>query len=168
MFRFAGFRVASRAALVLRIVCSAAASTAQDPDPHSPIRLDLHVGSVAYVISATGTCLSQPHGTLYEVPAAQWNARHRDGQRYVNLAFWRVRPGGEMFNLGVMLGPTLHRVSTVRMQGKGEPHGSGRVTLVLKDGGGTFQLDATADTGTRITGTITCGTFARPVEDNGD
>lgn len=168
MSTFTGFRGASRVALAFGIVFAAITSNAaQDPDPQSPIQLDLRVGSVAYQLSATGTCLAQPHGTLYEVPAAQWNARHRDGQRYVNLAFWRVRPGGDMFTLGVMIGPTLHRVSTVRVQGKGGAHGSGSVTLVLKGSGGAFQLDATADTGVRITGTITCGAFTRPVEDNG-
>jgi hypothetical protein len=159
---------ASRALVVVAILLSAAASRAQDPDPQSAIQLDLRIGGVAYAISARGTCLAQPHGSLYDVPASQWTARHRDGQRYANLAFWRLASGGDMFNLGVLLGPTLHRVSTVKVQGKGDPHGSGRVTLALKDGGGTFLVDALADTGVRVTGSIACGAFTRPVEDNGD
>ena len=160
--------LAPRALVVVAAVLSAAAPRAQDPDPQSAIELDLRVGAVPYAISARGTCIAQPHGTLYEVPAAQWNARHRDGQRYANLAFWRLAGGGDMFNLGVLLGPTLHRISTVKVLGKGDPHGSGRVTLSLKDGGGTFLVDALADTGARVTGTITCAAFTRPVEDNGD
>jgi hypothetical protein len=155
------------ATLLIGILLATAAPHAQDPDPQSAIRIDLRVGGVPYVVSGRGTCLAQPHGTLYDVPAAQWNARHRDGQRHANLAFWRVRNAGEMFNLGVMIGPTLHRVSTVTVQGKGDPHGRGRVALGPKGSGGTFTIDATADTGAAITGTITCGTFTRPVEDNG-
>jgi hypothetical protein len=153
--------------LLIAMLLAVGGVYAQDPDPQSAIQVNLRVGAVPYVVSARGTCLAQPHGTLYDAPAGQWNARHRDGQRYANLAFWRVRNTGDMFNLGVMIGPTLHRVSTVTVRGKGDPHGSGRVTLTPAGTGGTFTIDATADTGTHITGTITCGTFTRPVEDNG-
>lgn len=156
-----------RAMLLIAMLVAVAGPYAQGPDPQSAIQIDLRVGGVPYAVSARGTCLAQPHGTLYDVPAAQWNARHRDGQRYANLAFWRVRTSGDMFNLGVMVGPTLHRVSTVAVRGKGDPHGRGRVTLAPNGSGGTFTIDATADTGTPITGTITCGTFTRPVEENG-
>lgn len=153
--------------LLAALVAAAATPHAQDPDPQSAIQINLRIGATPYVVSARGTCLAQPHGTLYDAPAAQWNARHRDGQRYANLAFWRVEGGGEMFNLGVLLGPAMHRVSTVKVQGKGDAHGRGRVTLTESGGGGTFTVDATADTGARVTGTIACGAFTRPVEDNG-
>ena len=156
-----------RIIFLLALLAAAAAPHAQDPDPQSAIQLDLRIGATPYVVSARGTCLAQPHGTLYDVPAAQWNARHRDDGRYANLAFWRVQNGGDMFNLGVLLGSTMHRISTVKVQGKGEAHGTGRVTLTPNGSGGIFTIDATADTGARITGTITCGAFARPVEDNG-
>ena len=156
-----------RLVLLLAALAAAAVAPAQDPDPQSAIQLHLRVGSTPYVVSARGTCLSQPYGTLYDVPAAQWSARHRDDQRYANLAFWRVRNAGDMFNLGVLLGPTLHRISTVKVSGKGEPHGTGRVTFTPSGSGGTFAIDATADTGAHITGTITCAAFAKPVEDNG-
>jgi hypothetical protein len=156
-----------RAILLIFLVCAAAIPRAQDPDPQGPIQLDLRVGGTPYVIAARGTCLAQPHGTLYEVPARQWNARHRDAQRYANLAFWRIDGVGDQFNLGVMVGPTLHRVSTVQVKGKGTRQGGGTVTMARKGQGGTFTIDATADTGTRITGTITCGAFTAPVEDNG-
>jgi hypothetical protein len=156
-----------RAILLMFLACAAAVPHAQDPDPQGPIQLDLRVDGNPYVISARGTCLAQPHGTLYEVPARQWNARHRDGQRYVNLAFWRVDGAGDQFNLGVMVGPTLHRVSTVHVKGRGARQGSGTVTMAPRGPGGTFTIDATADTGTRITGTITCGAFTKPAEDNG-
>jgi hypothetical protein len=153
--------------LVVGLLAVAPALFAQDPDPQSAIQLDLRIGSTPYVVSARGTCLAQPHGTLYDVSAAQWSARHRDDQRYANLAFWRVRNSGDMFNLGVLLGSTMHRISTVKVQGHGETHGTGRVTFTPNGGGGSFAIDATADTGARITGTITCGAFAKPVEDNG-
>jgi hypothetical protein len=156
-----------RPMLLVAMLAATAAVRAQDPDPQSAIQLDLRIGGTPYAVSARGTCLAQPHGSLYDVPAAQWSARHRDDQRYVNLAFWRVSKVGEMFNLGVLVGTTMHRVSTVKVQGKGDPHGAGRVTLTPNGAGGSFSIDATADTGARITGTITCGAFARPVEDNG-
>jgi hypothetical protein len=156
-----------RIILSLAILSAAAVPYAQDPDPQSAIHVELRIGNTPYVISGRGTCLSQPHGTLYDVPAAQWNARHRDDHRYANLAFWRLGSGGDMFNLGVLLGSTMHRISTVKVQGTGDAHGAGRVTFTPNGGGGTFAIDATADTGARITGTITCGAFAKPVEDNG-
>jgi hypothetical protein len=153
--------------LVAALLAAAPSSFAQDPDPQSAIQLDLRIGSTPYVVSARGTCLAQPHGTLYDVPAEQWSARHRDAQRYANLSFWRVRNSGDMFNLGVLLGSTLHRISTVKVPGHGDTHGAGRVTFTLNGSGGAFVIDATADTGARITGTITCGAFVKPVEDNG-
>lgn len=153
--------------LVVAVVVSAAITHAQDPDAQSPLQIDLKVGGAAYAVSSQGTCLAQPYGTLYEVPAQQWSARHRDGGRYANLAFWRVQKAGDLFNLGVLIGPTLHKVSTVKVAGKGEPHGQGTVTFAPKGAGGTFTIDATADTGARITGTITCGAFTKPAEDNG-
>jgi hypothetical protein len=153
--------------ILLAFLCAAAVSRAQDPNPEGPIQIDLRVAGTPYVVSSRGTCLAQPHGTLYEVPAAQWNARHRDPERYANLAFWRVKDVGDQFNLGVMVGPTLHRVSTVAVKGRGTRHGAGSVTLAPKGTGGMFTIDVTADTGARIAGTITCGTFAAPVEDNG-
>jgi hypothetical protein len=156
-----------RLMLLAALAVSAAAPLTQGRDPQSSIQLDLKIGTASYAASTQGTCLAQPHGTLYEVPAQQWNARHRDGGRYANLAFWRVQKSGDMFNLGVLIGPTLHKVSTVRVQGKGDPHGQGTVTFAPKGAGGTFTIDATADTGVRITGTITCAAFARPLEENG-
>ena len=156
-----------RTILIAFLVCAAAMPQAQDPEPQGPIQLDLRVGGTPYVVSATGTCLAQPHGTLYEVPARQWNARHRDTQRHANLAFWRIDGVGDQFTLGVMVGPTLHRVSTVQVRGKGTQQGRGTVTMAPAGSGGTFTIDATADTGSRITGTITCDRFTAPVEDNG-
>lgn len=153
--------------LLIAILLAAAVPHAQDPDPQSAIQVDLRVGGTPYVVAARGTCLSQPDGSLYDVPAAQWSARHRDAQRYANLSFWRVQGRGDMFNLGVLLGPTLHRISTVTIDGKGDAQGSGRVGFAPRPSGGVFTIDATADTGARVTGTITCGGFARPVEDNG-
>ena len=153
--------------LVVALLAAVAVPHAQDPDPQSAIQLDLRVGAIPYAVSSRGTCLTQPHGSLYDLPAAQWSARHRDDQRYANLAFWRVHGSGDMFNLGLLLGSTMHRVSTVKVKGQGEPHGTGRVTFAPNGRGGTFTIDATADTGARVTGTITCGAFASPVEDNG-
>jgi hypothetical protein len=53
------------------------------------------------------------------------------------------------------------------VKGKGAVQGSGTVTMAPKGPGGTFTVDATADTGARITGTITCVAFTQPMEDNG-
>ena len=153
--------------LLVALLLAAAVPHAQDPNPQSAIQLALKIGAEPYTVSALGTCLAQPHGTLYEVPAQQWNARHRDDGRYVNLAFWRVQNEGDMFNLGVLVGPRMHKVSTVTVRGKGSVQGQGTVRFTSAGAGGTFTIDAIADTGVKITGTITCGAFARPVEDNG-
>jgi hypothetical protein len=156
-----------RLILLISIAAAVAVPHAQDPNLEGAIQIDLRVADTRYVVSGRGTCLTQPHGTLHEVPAAQWNARHRDPQRYANLAFWRVQGVGDQFNLGIMVGPTLHRVSTVSVNGKGSRQGGGSVRMARSGAGGTFTIDATADTGARISGTITCSAFAAPVEDNG-
>jgi hypothetical protein len=156
-----------RLILIISIAAAVTVPHAQDPNPEGALQIDLRVAGTPYVVSGRGTCLAQPHGTLYEVPAAQWNARHRDPQRYANLAFWRVQGIGDQFNLGIMVGPTLHRVSTVSVNGKGSRQGRGSVSMARRGAGGTFTIDATADTGAHISGTITCSAFAAPVEDNG-
>jgi hypothetical protein len=71
-----------------------------------------------------------------------------------------------MITLLVWLGDQTHRVSTVKIAGNGVIRGSGTIRLTPASAGGTFTIDATADTGARIRGTIFCSGFTKP-EENG-
>jgi hypothetical protein len=61
-----------------------------------------------------------------------------------------------------------HRVSTVKVGQQGSVQGSGTATIARSGAGGTFTLDATADSGRRITGTIACTAFTEPIAEGGD
>ncbi len=90
------------------------------------------------------TCGSAAHPTSSQRAARAWpsrtarctTCRPRSGARGTAttsaMRTWRSgasRNSGDMFNLGVLLGSTMHRISTVKVQGKGDAHGAGRVTL---------------------------------------
>jgi hypothetical protein len=141
---------------------------AQDREPQVPLQIALNVGTTQVSFKGNGTCIAVSGGSLYDVPAAQWSARQRTASGSVNLALWRLaKGGGDMFNLTLVVGPTMHQVSTVSVKGKGTVRGRGRVTFLKIGTGGTFTIDATADTGARISGTITCSAFTAPAEENG-
>lgn len=118
------------------------------------------MSSAAYYLTFTD------QGALYERPASSWTATIEGGDRYVNFASWRASPDGEMMNLGVLIGNTMHKVSTVKVGPQGKPLGSGQWTFAKNGNGGTFTITATADTGAKIAGRVTCSAFGTP-EDNG-
>jgi hypothetical protein len=131
-----------------------------------PMDVALQVNGTPLTLSGKGDCTFTDQGTLYEHPALSWTATIESGGRYVNFASWRVRPDGEMMNLGVLIGKTMHKVSTVKVGVQGTPVGSGQWTFTKNGNGGTFTIDATADTGAKISGRVTCSAFGKP-EDNG-
>jgi hypothetical protein len=131
-----------------------------------PMEVALQVNGTTVALSGKGECTFTDAGTLYERPASSWTATIESGERYVNFASWRVTPGGEMMNLGVLIGNTMHKVSTVKVGAQGTPLGAGQWTFTRTGAGGTFTISATADTGAKISGRVTCSAFGKP-EDNG-
>jgi hypothetical protein len=124
------------------------------------------VGGKSFDISGPGECTHTGDGSIYDVPAAIWSVRQSADNRSLNVAVFRLKSGGDMITLIVSLGDKTHRISTVKIAGSGAARGSGTVRVTAASAGGTFTIDATADTGARISGTIICSGFTGP-EENG-
>jgi hypothetical protein len=72
-----------------------------------------------------------------------------------------------MFSLAVTSGGRTHRVNTVQVGPPANRRGSGTAKVDVRGKGGQFTVNAVADTGTTIIGTIACSAFVHP-EENGD
>ena len=137
-------------------------------EPALPMKIDLQVGGEKYAFSGPGVCQSSSDASIYELAAAMYAVRQNGEGRSVNLTLWRPKTGApDMLTLGVSLGSRSYRVSTVKVGRNGEVRGSGGASFAKTGAGGTFTLDATAEGGTKITGTITCERFAGIVAEGG-
>lgn len=131
------------------------------------VAVDLQVNGSPIAFTAPGECTFTDQGSIYEKPSLSWTATAKSGTRYVNYANWRLKSSGaDMMNVTLMLGNNEHRVSTVKVDAQGQPRGAGTSTFAKNGQGGIFTIDATADSGAKISGRITCSAFAKP-EDNG-
>jgi len=128
----------------------------------------LQVGGHPLAISGAGDCIFSDTSAIYDVAATQWGALLDEPGRHVHFTMWRLHRGGpDMLTLSIVLGGTTHRVNTTRIGDKTAGlHGSGTSTFIRSGTGGLFTIDATADTGAKISGRITCSGFSKP-EDNG-
>jgi hypothetical protein len=131
------------------------------PARQAPISLQvaLSVGGASYAFTGAGECTHVPAGSIYNASAAIWNARQQNNDRNVNFTLFRLKSGGDMFALLIGMGGKVHQVKTVKVGQKGDLRGSGKVTFLPSGSGGSFTLDATADTGAKIVGKITCSAF---------
>ncbi len=131
----------------------------------------LTVGGVPYTAKAAGECNYSTESTIFEAPATMWAARQHDGNRNLNFTLWRLKKGGEqggdMLTLFVTVGNKTHRVNTVKVGSHADVRGLGQARFEKSGAGGIFTIDATADTGAKITGRTTCSGFSKP-EDNGE
>jgi hypothetical protein len=157
-----------RGGLAAMIVASNVALVPVQAARGPAVEVALQVGATAYNAKGPGECNFTDGATIFEAPATQWAARQEDGQRNVNFTLWRLRKGGpDMLTLFVTVAGKMHRVNTVKIGDKGPGlRGSGTATFEKIGAGGVFTLDATADTGAKIGGRITCSGFTKP-EDNG-
>ena len=127
--------------------------------------------SKQYLEDLTGkaACTREPKGYIYGTPAQLWMVVHNEGQASLSLTFWRPASGApDMFNLGASLGAKSHVVTTTKGPAGGRVQGSGQVKLVVGGKGGTFTIDATTATGSRITGTVKCDAFPARTEVGGN
>ena len=130
------------------------------------LQVDLKVGGAAYAVTGNGECHATDDASIFNVPAALKSARHSDATRNLTFTFWRLAKGGDMITLDVSVGGKRHRVNTLTVAPAPDRRGSGAATFRARGSGGVFSVDATADTGARVTGQITCSAFAKP-EENG-
>jgi len=141
---------------------------AQTPAKPAPITIDvaLQVNGAPYAAKGAGECIFSDKSSLYDVSGSQWGARHRDASRSLNFSLWRLSKGGDMITLAVDLAGKTHTVNTVSVGPASNRKGSGRATFEKRGAGGLFTIDAVADTGAKISGTIACSGFVPP-DDNG-
>jgi len=111
----------------------------------------LQIGSQKYAASGQGECKSAPRASIYGVPAALYSVSHRSGKDSLDLTLWRPAGGKpDMLSLSIASGGKRYLVDTVR-----EKKGSGGAKL----DGRTFVVDATAQSGEKISGKIQCRAF---------
>jgi len=137
------------------------------PDPKVSVTIRLAVGAARYDSTGQGVCLEVPDGGIYEAPAALYSVRQTTDKQRLNMTLYRLKKGGDMLTLNVTLGKDTHSISTLKVGENGVPVGSGTAKLERSGAGGTLTIDATDAKGVKITGTITCAAFNRPLESNG-
>lgn len=121
-----------------------------------PIEVALKSGAGAFNAKGQGACTHAPQASIYNVLSEMWSARHEDGDRSVQLTFWKPANGSApMFSMSVNGSKSL-TISTVR---GGEVSGSGTVTFAPSGKGGTFTIEAKTKTGETVSGTIRCDAF---------
>lgn len=141
---------------------------AQTPAKPPAITIDvaLNINGAPYAAKGAGECIFSDKSSLYDVAGSQWGARHRDASRNLSFSLWRLSKGGDMITLAIDLAGKSHTVNTVSVGPASNRKGSGRATFEKRGAGGVFTIDAVADTGAKISGTIGCSGFVPP-EDNG-
>ena len=135
--------------------------------PAMTVQANLRVGSVAYTANGAGECIFSDRSSMYDAPGSQWGVRHQGTNQSLNLSFWRLAKGGDMFSLSVTADGKTHQVNTMQVGPPANRRGAGTVTFEKRGSGGVFTLAAQAETGAKIAGHLTCSGFTRP-EENGE
>jgi hypothetical protein len=159
----------SRRRSAFAIVCclaGAAAPVLARQNTPVTVRVDLRVAGSAYAVTAAGECHATDDASIFNAPAALKSARQSDPSRSLSLTLWRLVKGGDAVTLDVTLGGKRHRVNTLTVGPASNRAGSGTATFQARGAGGVFTVDATADSGARITGQVSCSRFDKP-EENG-
>jgi hypothetical protein len=130
------------------------------------VQIDLRIGGAAYTVSGPGECQATEDASIFSAPAGMKAVQQSDASRSLNFTLWRLAKAGDMITLDITLGGKRHRVNTLTIAPVADRRGSGSATFQARGTGGVFTLDATSDTGARITGQVTCSAFAKP-EENG-
>ena len=134
--------------------------------PAITVNAQLNVSGKAMSFSGPGQCSHTDDGSIYEAPAAIWSVQQDTNNKSLNLTLFRLKKGGDLFNLSIGDGDANHNVSTVKVGGNGQLNGTGKVSFMPAGAGGSFVLDVTTAAGKKITGKVTCSGFS-PTEANG-
>ena len=128
-------------------------------DAKQGIQVSLNVGGQMYQSGEPGKCTHAPTAAIYKIVSELWSVQQSSNGRSLALSLWKPKDGsGDMVTLSVRNGGSSHEVNTVR--GGGTMSGSGKVTFEKAGNGGTFTVDAKAENGAAISGTIRCDAFA--------
>lgn len=91
--------------------------------------------------------------------------QHTRAKGSLNFTLYRTAAGGDMMSRVIAQAYNVHQVSTVKIGAHGKIRGSGSIRVTTATGGGVITIDAKANDGVRIAGTISCSRFAAP-QDN--
>lgn len=163
--------VAACSALLAASVAAAQRRTAPAPafgDTKVGVAIAMQVAGEPYQFTGKATCTYEPRGYIYGLPAQQWRVDHSEGRRSLSLTYWRPSSGApDMFTLMASTGAKSHTATTSKGPGGGDVEGSGQVKLTPAASGGTFAIDATTASGSKISGSIKCDAFTTAMAEGG-
>jgi hypothetical protein len=126
------------------------------PERSVSATIDLKVGAAAYSFSGKARCEHMPKGSIYDVVAERWSVNQSGNGQNLMLNVWKPLAGGE--NLITLSVTTAGKSQTVNTSAPSK-QGSGTVTFAPQGTGGTFTINATSDSGAKISGTVKCEAF---------
>ncbi len=142
----------------------------RDASMDVPVAADvtLQVGKETYRGSGPTECKAARDASIYGIPALLFSVAQTSGKDSMRLSVWQPKNGTpDMMALHVALGGKSYEVDTVQAGTKRDTKGSGQAKFAKVRVGGTFTIDAVADDGTKITGTVTCSRFTGIVAEGG-
>ncbi len=148
--------------LVLAGVSMVAAQVDRRPSGDDKVgaSVALQVGGAPYQSSGKASCTHDAKAGMFGVVGEKWQVVHSEGPRSVILNFMKPINGvGDMFSLSVDSGGKSYEVNTLKAKPSDAVKGSGTVSLAPTGKGGTFTIDAKAENGATISGTIKCEAF---------
>lgn len=130
------------------------------PAAFAQVDISLQVGGKAIQASGQGACKAAEQASIYGIQAALYTVSQRTKTQSLNLSLWQPQDGAPvMMSLSVWTGDRTYRVDTVKGGSKRDTQGSGKATLRKSGAGGTIAIDAVAQSGEKITGTVQCRSF---------
>ena len=127
------------------------------------VAIDLRVNGAPYAFNGPAVCEHLAKGSIYDTLAERWSVRQDDNGRNMALTLWRPLKGsGDMVTFFVAAGGKRHEVNTVKGPQTVKTTGTGTAKFAAEGAGGTFTIDATADSGAKISGTVKCEKFTVP------
>lgn len=158
--------IASIATLVLAATAGTSAHVPLQPPGSLTVQVNLDMGGAPWAVKGIGDCQYAPGASVHEARGQMWRVHRRDAGRDVTFTEWRLGKV-DSFTLLLTVDGKTHRVNTLQVGPSSERTGSGSVRYEQRGHGGQFSINAVADTGLKITGTLACNGFVRP-EENGD
>ncbi len=148
--------------IMLVVVSTAVAQVDRRPpgDDKVGASVALQVAGAPYQFSGKASCTHDAKAGMFGVIGEKWQVVHSEGARSVILNFMRpINGAGDMFSMSVESGGKSYQVDTLRAKPSDAVKGLGTVSLAPAGNGGTFTIDAKAENGAKISGTIKCEAF---------
>lgn len=129
----------------------------------------LRAGRQAYDFSGQAQCRHAPQASIYDINAEMWSVEQNEAGKRLNMTVWKPKDGSQaMLNLTLSTGGKEARVSTVKAPKQAASTGSGTVTFAAEGKGGTFTINASTQSGEKVSGTVKCDAFTPLVAEGGN